>query len=130
MPAPAPAPVAPAPPPAAAPLGPKTLPSGALSRVDVDSVLDAGFGRLLARVAVEPALEQGRFRGWTILGLGRGFDSGELRRGDVVRSVNGMPLERETEAFLAFESLRSARELVITYARDGGERTLSYRIVP
>jgi S1-C subfamily serine protease len=54
----------------------------------------------------------------------------DLRAGDVVRSVNGMPIERDTEAYDAFQSLRSSEELVVAYARDGAERRLSYRIVP
>lgn len=95
------------------------------------SVIDSGFGNFLQRVQVEPSLSDGRFRGWTILDLRpTGFwQAVDLKPGDVVTSVNGLPIERDTEAYDAFESLRKADALAVAYVRDGVPRTLSYRIV-
>jgi type II secretory pathway component PulC len=124
---------APKPKPPAAPAPQKgTLPEGMLKRADVDAVIDKGFGYFLQTLEVEPALESGRFRGWMIVELRPVplWSRVDLRAGDVVRSVNGMPIERDTEAYDAFQSLRSSEELVVAYARDGAERRLSYRIVP
>ncbi len=111
---------------------PAPPPKGTLRRADVNAVLDAGFGRFLQTVAVEPRLDAGRFRGWTILDLEQGpfYDAVDLKPGDVVTRVNGMPIERDTEAFDAFESLRTASALTVDYARAGTERTIVYRIVP
>lgn len=125
-----PAPVAAAPkPPAQAPVarGPLTT----LKRSDVVSVLDSGFGNFLQRVLVEPSLADGRFRGWTIVDLRpTGFwEAVDLKPGDIVTSVNGLPIERDTEAFDAFESLRTADALAVVLVRDGTQRTLAYRIV-
>jgi len=108
------------------------LPAGTLSRADVNAVLDAGFARFLQTLEVEPALDAGRFRGWTIVELRPVplWSEVDLKSGDVVTSVNGLPIERDTEAFDAFESLRNAPELTVAYARAGTERRLSYRIVP
>ncbi|HTQ05926.1 MAG TPA: hypothetical protein VMI54_18825 [Polyangiaceae bacterium] len=120
--------VAPAPPARVpAPRGPLTT----LKRSDVVSVIDSGFGNFLQRVQVEPSLADGRFRGWTIVDLRpTGFwEAVDLKPGDVVTSVNGLPIERETEAFDAFESLRTADALAVAFVRDGAAHTLAYRIV-
>jgi type II secretory pathway component PulC len=102
-----------------------------LRRRDVVATLDAGFGRFLQQVAVEPSLEAGRFRGWMILELRPAtfWQRVDLQPGDVVRSVNGLPLEREIEAWEAFESLRTADEIQVAYRRGGAERTFRYRIL-
>jgi hypothetical protein len=112
---------------APAPRGPLTT----LRRTDVVSVIDSGFGSFLQRVQVEPSLADGRFRGWTIVDLRpTGFwNAVDLKPGDIVTSVNGLPIERDTEAFDAFESLRTADALAVAFVRDGAERTLAYRIV-
>jgi hypothetical protein len=115
---------------AAAP-APAAAPRTTLSRREVVGVLDSGFGSFLQRVQVEPSLSSGRFRGWTIVEL-RPADfwaTVDLKPGDVVKSVNGLPIERDTEAFDAFQSLRTASALEVAYAREGADRTLSYRIV-
>lgn len=129
--APPPAPVAP-PAVTAAPVVAPSLPAGTLRRADVNAVIDAGFARFLQTLDVEPSLDAGRFRGWTIVELRSEelFGGVDLQKGDVVTSVNGMPIERETEAWDAFESLRGAEQITVAYARAGGSRTLSYKIVP
>jgi S1-C subfamily serine protease len=111
---------------------PPAVPAGTLRRADVNAVIDAGFARFLQTLDVEPSLDAGRFRGWTIVELRSEefFGGVDLKEGDVVTSVNGLPIERETEAFDAFESLRGAEQITVAYARGGASRTLSYRIVP
>ena len=124
---PPPAPPAPAPPPETKP----ARPPGVLLKADVVATVDAGFGRFLQRVEVEPALVDGRFRGWTIVALkpATWWDGVDLKPGDVVTSVNGMPIERETEAFDAFQALKTADRLSVAYQREGSPRTLEYKIV-
>jgi type II secretory pathway component PulC len=102
-----------------------------LLRRDVVALRDAGFGRFLQQVAVEPSLDSGRFRGWTIVELrpAEFWHAVDLKPGDVVRSVNGLPLEREIEAWEAFESLRTADELTVAYQRGNAERSFRYRIL-
>ena len=128
---PAPAPVVPPPPPppVAAPVAQN--PPGTLKRSEVLAFLDAGFGRFLQRVEVEPNLDAGQFRGWNIVGLRPDtfWQGVDLRPGDTVVQVNGLPIEREMQAFEAFESLRTADELRVSYYRGAKPRNLAYRIV-
>ncbi|HEX5097952.1 MAG TPA: hypothetical protein VFV94_00560 [Polyangiaceae bacterium] len=110
---------------------PAAVASTTLRRGDVVTVVDAGFGTFLERVQVEPSLDAGRFRGWTIVELTPpGFwEAVDLKPGDIVTSVNGMPIEREMDAWAAFQSLKTAREIDVSYYRAGAERKLAYRIV-
>lgn len=105
--------------------------AGTLRRAEVVSFVESGFGEFLSRVEVEPSLDSGRFRGWEIVALRPpGFWQGvDLRPGDVVTSVNGLPIERETEAWEAFQSLKLADELIVHYRRERAERGLVYKIV-
>jgi type II secretory pathway component PulC len=114
-----------------APAVPAPAPATTLRRGDVVSVIDSGFGNFLQRVQVEPSLADGRFRGWAIVDLRPStfWSAVDLKPGDVVTSVNGLPIERETDAWDAFESLRTAPELRVAYDRNGAARTLAYRIV-
>ncbi len=114
-----------------APPPPPKVASGTLARKDVTSFVDAGFHHLLEMVAVEAALENGKFKGWTIVSLRppEFWQGVDLELGDVVTSVNGMPIERDTEAFDAFESLRTADRITISFQRAGTLRTLDYRVL-
>jgi len=115
---------------AQAPVAPRP-PQGALFREEVNAVIDSGFAQFLQRVEVEPRLVEGQFRGWSIVNLSpRDFWTGvDLKPGDIVTRVNDLPIERETEAFDVFESLKQAGTLRVSFQRDGQSRLLEYRIV-
>jgi type II secretory pathway component PulC len=121
--------VAPAPRPAAKVAAP--APRDTLTRQDVVATIDAGFGRFLGLVEVEPSLEHGKFVGWTIVSLrpAEFWGDVDLKPGDVVTAVNGKPIERDTQAFEAFQSLRVADAVNVSYRRGREQRSLSYRIV-
>jgi hypothetical protein len=116
-------------PPAPAP-GVPSRPSGTLKRDEVVAFVNAGFWNFLQQVEVEPSLDDGRFRGWLIVALRPpDFWNGvDLAPGDVVTSVNDLPIERETEAFDAFQSLKTAPALRVAYVRSGAVRRISYQI--
>jgi len=106
-------------------------PQGVLWRHEVDATVEAGLGTFLQRVAVEPDFNlKGEFRGFRIVALGpRHYWEGvDIAPGDVITEVNGMPIERETEAFAAFESLRESETLRVRFLRNGQSKTLEYQI--
>jgi type II secretory pathway component PulC len=114
---------------APAPVAP-SRPKGTLKRTEVVAFVNAGFWNFLQQVEVQPSLDDGRFRGWLIVALKppdfwQGVD---LAPGDVVTSVNDLPIERETEAFDAFQSLKTAPALHVAYVRSGAARRISYQI--
>ncbi|HEX2673819.1 MAG TPA: serine protease [Polyangiaceae bacterium] len=106
-------------------------PQGALYREDVNALLARGFPEFLQHVDVEPRLVDGQFRGWSIVQLNPSeFWSGvDLKPGDIVTRVNDLPIERETEAFDAFESLKKSDALRVAFQRDGQSRLLEYKII-
>ncbi len=106
-------------------------PITSLQRADVERVVDAGLGRFLSHVTLEPRLSAGRFAGWSIVALEppelwRGVD---LKPGDVVLKINGMAIEREMEAFDAFQAVRQAPALEVSYLRQDQPRRLRLEIV-
>jgi S1-C subfamily serine protease len=107
-------------------------PKGVLYRDEVDETVDIGLGYFLQRVDVEPALDNGHFKGFRIAALRPPdwWEGVDLEPGDVILSVNGMPIERDTQAHKAFLSLKQASELRVEYLRGGQSRTLVYRILP
>jgi S1-C subfamily serine protease len=111
---------------------PDRPPHGALFRDDVDRAVELGLGSFLQHVRVEAVLNDGRFVGWEIVELvpPELFASVDLKPGDVVTQVNGMPIERELEAFNAFQSLRQASELRVKRERGGEPGELVLRIIP
>ncbi len=107
-------------------------PPGKLYRDDVERAVDAGLGQFLQKVSVEAQLRDGKFNGWIVRGLyPPDFWAGiDLRPGDVVTSVNGKPIERDTDAYSAFQSLKTAPRLDIAASRDGAPHPLGFEIVP
>jgi type II secretion system protein C len=104
-----------------------------LRRSVVRSVVKGGLGLFLQRVTLDdqPVTKDGRFHGFRIAALPdaalwRGVD---LRPGDVIVRVNGMPIEHPEEALEAFRSLEVASELRVAYERDGVGRELSFPIL-
>ncbi len=110
---------------------PPVVAQGSLKRADVERVVDAGLGRFLEHVALEPKLAQGKFVGWTIVDLSPRelFQGIDVQRGDVVSRVNGMAIEREMEAFDAFQAVRQAPALEVTYLRQNQPHTLRLTII-
>jgi general secretion pathway protein C len=106
-------------------------PPGSLFRKDVSETVDEGLGYFLQRVSVDPSIVDGKFQGFRIVELrpAEFWKGVDLKPGDVVMQVNGMPIERDIDAYQAFESLRAAPELRVTFTRSGSSRQLVYAIV-
>jgi hypothetical protein len=128
----------PAPPPVASGPPASEIPAeNAVRRSAVHALVTEGLGAFLQRVDVDdqPVFLGGKFHGFRIAGLrdGKawsGFWSGvDLKPGDVVTSVNGLPIEHPEQAQTAFEALEVARELRVAYERGSQTRELVYPIV-
>jgi type II secretion system protein C len=104
-----------------------------LTRAAVHGAVSQGLGAFLQHVAFDeqPVFAGGKFHGFRIAALHdpafwRGVD---LKPGDVVTRLNGMPIERPEQAQAAFQSLEQASELRVSYERDGAQRELVIPIV-
>lgn len=122
--------LAPPPPPPSAVVSDRA-PPGKLYRDEVVDFVDQGLPRFLQRVEVSADIHDGKFAGWLVRALyPREFwEPVDLQPGDVVTQVNGMPIERETQAYDAFVALKTAPRLDVSYTRSGEARTLSFEII-
>jgi len=104
-----------------------------LPRSVVHDAVSMGLGAFLQHVTVDdqPVRVGGKFHGFRIAALSEGsFWSGvDLKPGDVITSVNGLPIERPEQAQTAFESLEVSSELRVAYDRDGQPHELVFAIV-
>jgi hypothetical protein len=119
-----------APPPTVAVAPPKKAmaPPGSLWREDVNFTVDEGLGYFLQRVSLEPEIVGGKFQGFRIVELrpAQFWQGVDLKPGDVVTQVNGMPIERDIDAYQAFQSLKAATALRVSILRGGERRELVY----
>jgi type II secretory pathway component PulC len=108
-------------------------PTHTLARSAVHAVVAQGLGYFLQRVELDdqPVFEGQRFHGFRIARLHdeKFWDGVDLMAGDVVTSVNGLPIERPEQAQTAFDSLEVSSELRVAYERAGQGRELVYSIV-
>lgn len=96
-------------------------------RQQLDGVLRQGPGWLFEVVEIEEVLDDGKFVGWRVRDMPAEWPS-DLRIGDVVTSVNTMPVQTPDQLWAAWTTLTVASELKVTYLRDGERGELSVRI--
>ncbi len=117
---------------AAPPIETVQAPITHLERADVDEAIDAGVARFIQGFdMVEHLDEYDRFVGWKIGKIhdrGR-FDGLGIGSGDVITSINGMPLERPAHAYEVLMSLKTAQSLDVEYLRGGRVMRLSLPII-
>ena len=104
---------------------------GAIPRAELARVLDASPGYFLQHVQTEPRFAHGRFHGWRLVSFFPGdarFAGVDLQAGDVVTSVNGMPIEEPDQFMSVWTKLRTSKELVVDVERGGAPRTLRWII--
>ena len=98
-----------------------------ISRPVLKKVLGRSVGDLLRRyVRIEAVLNKGRFVGWRIEKIAKLPPWMVLRRGDVIRKVNGLPLAKPDDAHKAWKAVRDADEIRIDFIRN--RRPHSFRI--
>ena len=123
------------PPPPPSPTCEARIGADRLRRSALKRTVDAGLGRWLQTVSVEPLLARGRFRGWIIRALNPSnpndtcYAGLDLRPGDVVTRVNGRGVEHPEDALEVWTAVPASAELVIDFVRDGQPRTMRFGIV-
>ena len=118
--------------PGLAPMESVSTPITQIERTDVVATVDAGLGRFLQKFEMEPSLtERGEFSGFRIVRVldDRTFQGLGIGPGDVVTSINQRPIERPTEAYEVFVSLKTAETLEVDYLRGGRPMRLSLPII-
>jgi general secretion pathway protein C len=107
-------------------------PKGTIYRAELNEVLDKSPGLFFQQVESQPYFVGGRFEGWRLISFFPGdarFGDIELKPGDVVTKINGMPIEQPDQFIRVWESMRSATELAVAVERGGERRTLAWKIL-
>lgn len=115
----------------APPLESVDTPLTELERAKVVAAVDDGLGQFLQQVELEASLKEGRFEGFRIVrfAVAEDWRGVGLLVGDVVTSINDLPIERPEQAHAAFVALRTAPALEVAYLRAGRPMRLSLPIV-
>lgn len=96
--------------------------------------IQAGPPAILQKVELDdrPVVAGGKFLGFRLNAL-RGDKNSrkgvDLKPGDVVTRVNGLPVEHPEDMIRVFDSLKDAKEVRVDYERNGAAKTLSVPIV-
>ena len=82
------------------------------------------------QATIRPHIEDGRPAGISITGIRPNaiFRKMRLRNGDVIKGVNGRPIESVEDAISVFEDLTSSSEIKVDIKRRGRNQTLDYKI--
>lgn len=117
---------------AAPPIETVQAPLTHVERAKVDEAVAAGVGRFIQGFdMVEELDEYDRFVGWKIGKIHdrNRFEGLGIGTGDVITSINGLPLERPAHAYEALMSLKTAQSIDVEYLRGGRVMRLSLPIV-
>jgi general secretion pathway protein C len=109
---------------------PKAAAPSSISRSKLKAVVAEGPGAFLQKIVLDdrPVFVGGKFHGFRVVSLKDALASSDLRAGDVITRVNGMPIERPEQAVEVFRALPAAKELRVSYERDGEPKELVYPI--
>jgi len=83
----------------------------------------------LARSRVDAVLRKGAFIGWRVMAMPVGWEGSGIKPGDVVTRVNGVGLEKPDDFFSAWTTVAGAKEIRVTYEREGKAEELTMPIV-
>lgn len=104
--------------------GPVTGPT--ISRGRLQEIISDGAQAFVAQMRVRPTFRRKKFVGWRLVTYS---GPGPMKKGDIVCSVNGMPLQKPDEVMKAWASLQGAKQLEIRYIRRGKAEVLRYTVV-
>jgi hypothetical protein len=100
-----------------------SVPPGHLARAEVDPILIQGAPWLLRQVMAKEVLARdSSFIGWRMIGLPEDWSSIDVRPGDIVSRVNGLPIMNAEELFAAWTSIGRTTEIRIDLTRDGAPK--------
>ncbi len=100
-----------------------------MSRTEIDQAV-GNMGDVLSQVRLRPYFRNGEVQGVIVSQIRRGsiFANIGLRNGDVLQSVNGVPVAGPDEIMALVEGLQAGDQLDIGLLRQGREETLNYTI--
>lgn len=99
-----------------------------VGRTDVQESLK-NINQLLTQARIRPHLKDGKPDGFALSYIKENsfFTKLGLRRGDIVKSINGKPINTPEDAFAFYKALESGDPLSMEINRGGQPKTINYR---
>ncbi|MBI5499483.1 MAG: hypothetical protein HY907_04535 [Deltaproteobacteria bacterium] len=114
---------------------PESPEAATITRAELTAFLDMTFPVFTGRVRVSAVLDRqgagARLLGWRIVSIDPELRCGPLgvREGDVVASVNGLPIAMPEEAQAAWDSLYEATSVTLDIIRGGVEEPVTVTVI-
>lgn len=99
-----------------------------VARSDVQNSLK-NINKLLTQARIRPYLRDGKPEGFVLsyVKAGSFFTKLGLRRGDIIKRINGSPINTPEDAFSFYQTLESGGPIAIEISRGGRSKILNYR---
>ncbi|MDT8316694.1 MAG: type II secretion system protein GspC [bacterium] len=100
-----------------------------LDRKEVDR-LSGDMSQFMTQVRIVPNIVRGKASGYKLMNVKKGslVEGVGLQDGDIVKEINGKPIDKPEAAFGAYRQLKDEGRFVIEIERKGKRETLSYDI--
>ncbi len=100
-----------------------------ISKAEINRNL-ANLQRLSREVRVQPYFQRGKLTGFLLSNVRRNSFIERMggRNGDVVKSIDGKPIDSVQKAFSLYNTFRNKRDLNLTVLRGGRPHTISYKV--
>lgn len=105
-------------------------PDWSISRDDYETTIKQGLQKVMRWYFVKPAYKGSAFVGYQIVQIyNERLEKGPLLKGDVLTSINGLPIERPEHALAIWRGLWGKKRLKIDLIRGGKEKAYDIPIV-
>lgn len=100
-----------------------------LDKKEVDR-LSGNMSQFMTQVRVVPNIIRGKGSGYKLLNIKKGslVESIGLQNGDIVKEINGRPIDKPEEAFMVYQQLKDGGSFSIELERRGRRETIHYEI--
>lgn len=100
-----------------------------ISREEIETA-KANTSQLMTQIRVTPNFTEGKPDGFKLVSIKRGsiFDRLGLRNGDVVRQINGVPLDSPEKTMEVYGQLESGGSITLDVVRRGRQQTFTYEL--
>ncbi|MCB9558690.1 MAG: hypothetical protein H6707_21415 [Deltaproteobacteria bacterium] len=100
--------------------------AGVINRAALRRLVEAGAPSFIAQIDVRASFKRRRFWGWRVLQYS---GPGQLAPGDIVRRINGFPIERPDQFIRVWNALPAQPEISIELVRAGKQHLIRLPIV-
>ena len=105
-------------------------PDWSISRDDYETTIKQGLQKVMRWYFVKPAYKGSAFVGYQVVQIyNERLEKGPLLKGDVLISINGLPIERPEQALPIWRGLLGQKGVRINLIRGGKEKTYDIPIV-